>query len=72
MGARWILGALPLTPAGVGIVEVDSRGALVAFGAPNAEAVAAPLLYRGLDSPADARLGSSLLPLGAHTTRGRR
>ncbi len=41
-----ILGALPLTPAGVGIVEVGLTGALVAFGAPNAEAVAATLLYR--------------------------
>ncbi len=43
-----ILGALPLTPAGVGVVEVGLTGALVAFGAPNAEAVAATLLYRGL------------------------
>jgi uncharacterized membrane protein YbhN (UPF0104 family) len=43
-----ILGALPLTPAGVGFVEVGLTGALVAFGAPNAEAVAATLLYRAL------------------------
>jgi putative heme transporter len=43
-----ILGAMPLTPAGVGIVEVGLTGALVAFGAPNAEAVAAALLYRAL------------------------
>jgi len=43
-----ILGALPLTPGGVGIVEVGLAGALVAFGAPNAEAVAATLLYRAL------------------------
>ena len=43
-----ILGALPLTPAGVGIVEVGLTGALVAFGAPNAKAVAATLLYRAL------------------------
>jgi uncharacterized membrane protein YbhN (UPF0104 family) len=43
-----ILGALPLTPAGVGVVEVGLTGALVAFGAPNAEAVAATLLYRAL------------------------
>lgn len=43
-----ILGALPLTPAGVGIVEIGLTGALVAFGAPNAEAVAATLLYRAL------------------------
>jgi uncharacterized protein (TIRG00374 family) len=43
-----ILGALPLTPGGVGIVEVGLSGALVAFGAPNAEAVTATLLYRAL------------------------
>jgi uncharacterized protein (TIRG00374 family) len=43
-----ILGALPLTPAGVGFVEVGLTSALVAFGAPNAEAVAATLLYRAL------------------------
>ena len=43
-----ILGAIPLTPAGVGIVEVGLTSALVAFGASNAEAVAATLLYRAL------------------------
>lgn len=43
-----ILGALPLTPSGVGIVELGLSGALVAFGASNADAVAATLLYRSL------------------------
>ena len=43
-----ILGAVPLTPAGVGIVEIGLTGALVAFGAPNAEAVTATLVYRAL------------------------
>jgi len=43
-----ILGALPLTPAGVGIVEIGLTGALVAFGASSAEAVTATLLYRAL------------------------
>jgi putative heme transporter len=43
-----ILGAVPLTPAGVGIVEIGLSGAFVAFGAPNAEAVTATLLYRAL------------------------
>jgi putative heme transporter len=43
-----ILGALPLTPGGVGIVELGLSGALVAFGASNADAVAATLLYRSL------------------------
>jgi uncharacterized membrane protein YbhN (UPF0104 family) len=43
-----ILGALPLTPAGIGVVEIGLTGALVAFGAPNAEAVTATLVYRAL------------------------
>jgi uncharacterized protein (TIRG00374 family) len=43
-----ILGALPLTPGGLGIVELGLSGALVAFGAANADAVAATLLYRFL------------------------
>jgi putative heme transporter len=43
-----ILGALPLTPAGLGFVELGLTGALVAFGASNADAVASTLLYRFL------------------------
>jgi uncharacterized protein (TIRG00374 family) len=43
-----ILGALPITPGGIGIIEVGLSGALVAFGASNADAVAATLLYRAL------------------------
>ncbi len=43
-----ILGALPLTPGGLGIVELGLTGALVAFGASNADAVAGTLLYRSL------------------------
>jgi putative heme transporter len=43
-----ILGAIPLTPGGLGIVEVGLSGALVAFGTSNTEAVAATLLYRAL------------------------
>jgi len=43
-----ILGAIPLTPGGLGIVELGLTGALVAFGASNADAVAATLLYRAL------------------------
>jgi uncharacterized membrane protein YbhN (UPF0104 family) len=43
-----ILGAMPLTPAGIGFVELGLTGALVAFGASNAGAVAATLTYRSL------------------------
>jgi uncharacterized protein (TIRG00374 family) len=43
-----ILGAIPITPGGVGFVELGLTGALVAFGATNAEAVTATLIYRFL------------------------
>jgi putative heme transporter len=43
-----ILGAIPITPGGVGFVELGLTGALVAFGASDAEAVAATLIYRFL------------------------
>jgi putative heme transporter len=43
-----LLGSLPITPGGLGVVELGLTGALVGFGAPNAEAVAAVLLYRFL------------------------
>ena len=40
------LGAFPITPGGVGVIELGLSAALIAFGAPNPEAVAATLLYR--------------------------
>ena len=43
-----ILGAIPITPGGVGFVELGLTGVLVAFGAGNADAVAATLIYRFL------------------------
>ena len=43
-----LLTAIPATPGGVGIVELGLSSALVGFGADNAEAVAAVLLYRVL------------------------
>lgn len=43
-----VLGSIPLTPYGVGFVELGLTGALVAFGASNAQAVAAALIYRFL------------------------
>jgi uncharacterized protein (TIRG00374 family) len=43
-----VLGSIPITPGGVGFVELGLTGALVAFGASNAEAVAATLIYRFL------------------------
>lgn len=43
-----LLGSLPLTPGGVGVVELGLTGALIGFGGDNAEVVAAVLLYRAL------------------------
>jgi uncharacterized protein (TIRG00374 family) len=43
-----LLGSLPVTPGGVGIVEVGLTTALIGFGGPNAEVVAAVLVYRFL------------------------
>jgi len=42
------LGSIPITPGGLGVEEVALSGALVGFGAHNAEAVAATLVYRFL------------------------
>jgi uncharacterized protein (TIRG00374 family) len=42
------LGSIPITPGGLGVQEVVLSGALVGFGAHNAAAVAATLVYRAL------------------------
>jgi uncharacterized protein (TIRG00374 family) len=43
-----LLGSIPITPGGLGIVELGLTGALVGFGGANADVVAAVLLYRFL------------------------
>lgn len=43
-----VLGSIPITPGGFGVVELGLTGALVAFGGPQAEVVAAVLVYRFL------------------------
>jgi uncharacterized protein (TIRG00374 family) len=43
-----LLGSLPITPGGLGVVEVGLTGVLVAFGGKNADVVAAVLIYRFL------------------------
>jgi uncharacterized protein (TIRG00374 family) len=43
-----LLGSIPITPGGLGIVEVGLTTALVGFGGQNAEVVAAVLVYRFL------------------------
>jgi uncharacterized protein (TIRG00374 family) len=52
-----LLGAFPITPGGLGIVEVGLTGALVAFGGQNAEVVAAVLVYRVLSTVPTLLLG---------------
>ncbi len=41
-----LLGSLPITPGGIGIVEVGLTGILVGFGGQNADVVAGVLVYR--------------------------
>jgi putative heme transporter len=43
-----LLGAIPITPGGIGIVELGLTGALLGFGGSNAGVVAAVLVYRFL------------------------
>ncbi|HEY7793387.1 MAG TPA: lysylphosphatidylglycerol synthase domain-containing protein [Gaiellaceae bacterium] len=43
-----LLGSLPITPGGIGVVELGLTGALVGFGGANEAVVAAVLLYRFL------------------------
>jgi Lysylphosphatidylglycerol synthase TM region len=43
-----ILGLIPITPGGLGIVELGLTTVLVGFGGNHADVVAAVLLYRGL------------------------
>lgn len=43
-----VLGSIPITPGGFGVVELGLTGVLVAFGGPQAEVVAAVLVYRFL------------------------
>jgi len=41
-----LLGSIPITPGGIGIIELGLTGALVGFGGTNEKVVAAVLLYR--------------------------
>jgi uncharacterized membrane protein YbhN (UPF0104 family) len=43
-----LIGSIPITPGGVGIIELGLTGALVGFGGPNAGVVAAVLVFRFL------------------------
>ena len=43
-----LIGSIPITPGGLGVIELGLTSLLVAFGAPRADAVAAVLVYRFL------------------------
>lgn len=57
-----LIGSLPLTPGGIGIVEVGLTTALVGFGGHRAEVVAAVLVYRFLTVVPTLVLGLVLWP----------
>jgi uncharacterized protein (TIRG00374 family) len=52
-----LLSAMPITPGGLGIVEVGLTSALVAFGGPSDRVVAAVLLYRAVSTLPTLTLG---------------
>jgi len=62
-----IIGSIPITPGGIGVVELGLTTALVAFGGANAGVVAAVLIYRFLTVVPTLVLGG----LAAFTWRSR-
>lgn len=58
-----LLGSVPITPGGIGVVELALTGTLVGFGGDNASVVAAVLVYRFLTA-----VPTLLLGLGAAFT----
>ena len=63
----WAIGrvitSLPLTPGGIGVVELGMIGTLVGFGASHQHVVAAVLLYRGLIVLPTLAIGLVALPM---------
>lgn len=53
-----VIGLVPFTPGGIGVVEVGLTGAFVGFGGANAPVVAAVLIYRALTVVPTLVLGS--------------
>ena len=52
-----ILGAVPITPGGIGVIELGLTGALIGFGGHKASVVAAVLVYRFLTTVPTLTLG---------------
>ena len=57
-----LLGTVPITPGGLGVVELGLTGALVGFGGPNAGVVAAVLVYRFLTMVPTILIGLAATP----------
>lgn len=58
-----LLGTVPITPGGLGVVELGLTGALVGFGGANAGVVAAVLVYRFLTMVPTIVLGLAAMPV---------
>jgi uncharacterized protein (TIRG00374 family) len=65
-----LLTAVPITPGGVGVVELGLTGALVALGGPQVPVVAAVLIYRFLTFIPPIPIGLLCTLLWAHTGAG--
>jgi uncharacterized protein (TIRG00374 family) len=64
--------ALPITPGGLGVVELTYIGGLVAAGGDRTDVVAAVLLFRGLTYVLQIPLGAIAYPLGGRVGAGDR
>ena len=58
-----LLGTIPITPGGIGVVELSLTASLVGFGGSNAEVVAAVLVYRFLTMVPTIAIGLGATPL---------
>jgi len=65
-----LIGSIPITPGGLGVVELGLTSLLVAFGAPRADAVAATLVYRTLTVVPTLVLGLIAAASWKHLSRG--
>lgn len=64
-----VINSLPLTPGGVGVVELGIIGTLVGFGASGTHVVAAVLLYRGVIVLPTLVIGLVCLPALRHLAK---
>jgi uncharacterized protein (TIRG00374 family) len=65
-----IVGSIPITPGGIGVVELSLTAALIGFGGNNAGVVAAVLVYRFLTMVPTLVLGSVAATVWRRLSRG--